>query len=112
MKKYLLLTIIVLLAACKQATVPTEYAKSDQLPEIYPDYIDVTVPVNIAPLTFELLPSPAKKASFTQMVARYSFDGDDQLAELNSAIKEITDENRTLRGRISAMKKSSSKGVG
>ncbi len=41
----------------------------------------------------------------------YSFDGDDQLAELNSAIKEITDENRTLRGRISSMKKSSSKGV-
>ena len=62
MKKYLLLTIIVLLAACKQASVPTEYAKSDQLPEIYPDYIDVTVPVNIAPLTFELLPSPAKNA--------------------------------------------------
>ena len=77
MKKYLLLTIIVLLAACKQATVPTEYTKSDQLPEIYPDYIDVTVPVNIAPLTFELLPSPAKKADFTQMVARYSFDGDE-----------------------------------
>ena len=77
MKKYLILSIVVLFAACKQATVPTEYAKSDELPEIYPDYVDVTVPVNIAPLTFELLPSPAKKASFTQMVARYSFDGDE-----------------------------------
>ena len=77
MKKYQLLTIIVLLAACKQASVPTEYAKSDQLPEIYPDYIDVTVPVNIAPLTFELLPSPAKKADFTQMVARYRFEDEE-----------------------------------
>lgn len=71
MKKYFYLTLIVLLTACHRSTVPAEYAKSDQLPEIYPDYIDVTVPVNIAPLTFELM-QPA-----SQMVARYSIDGDE-----------------------------------
>ena len=34
--------------------IPREYAESDELPAIYPDYTNVTVPVNIAPLTFEL----------------------------------------------------------
>lgn len=39
-----------LLAAC--SSHPTNVSKVDQLPEIYPDYIGVTVPVDIAPLNF------------------------------------------------------------
>lgn len=35
-----------------------------------------------------------------------SFDGDDQLAELNESIREVTEENKLLRKRISAMKNS------
>ena len=42
-----------ILAACGYQ-IPQEYTESDELPQIYPDYTDVTVPVNIAPLTFEL----------------------------------------------------------
>ena len=38
----------------------------DSLPKIYPDYVDVTIPVNIAPLTF-MLDTPADA-----MVARYT----------------------------------------
>ena len=34
----------------------------------------------------------------------YSFDGDDQLNELNTGIRELTEENGNLRKRISAMK--------
>ena len=34
----------------------------------------------------------------------YSFDGDDQLDELNESVKELTEENKLLRKRISAMK--------
>ncbi|MBR0300691.1 MAG: hypothetical protein IJQ93_10295 [Bacteroidales bacterium] len=34
-----------------------------------------------------------------------SFDGDDQLSELNDSIKEISAENKLLKKRISAMKK-------
>ena len=72
MKRYLYFVLVVLLAACQQVKVPTDFTKSDQLPTIYPDYTDVTIPVNIAPLSFELQ-QPA-----TQMVARYSF-GDEEI---------------------------------
>lgn len=43
-----------LLAACQQAQVPTNYTQLNVQPTIYPDYLDVTVPVNIAPLHFQL----------------------------------------------------------
>ena len=33
--------------------IPETFSESDSLPAIYPDYTDVTIPVNIAPLTFE-----------------------------------------------------------
>ena len=36
----------------------------------------------------------------------YTFDGDDQLAELNEGITELTEENRQLRRRIKALKES------
>ena len=47
--------------------VPTSFIESDALPRIYPDYVDVTIPVNIAPLTFELDDPDAE-----DMVARYA----------------------------------------
>ena len=34
----------------------------------------------------------------------YTFDGDDQLSELNTGIKDITDENRQMRRRINDLK--------
>lgn len=43
--------LLIVLAACTPS-VPSEYDKTDSLPVIYPDYSDVTVPCNIAPLTF------------------------------------------------------------
>ena len=42
-----------LLAGCHNAAVPEAFAEVNQSPHIYPDYCDVTVPLNIAPLTFE-----------------------------------------------------------
>ena len=42
-----------LLAGCHNATVPEAFAEVNQSPHIYPDYCDVTIPLNIAPLTFE-----------------------------------------------------------
>ena len=42
-----------LLAGCHNAAVPEAFAEVNQSPYIYPDYCDVTVPLNIAPLTFE-----------------------------------------------------------
>ena len=63
---------ILLLVSCGQPSVPTEYKQSNQLPKIYPDYVNVTVPVNIAPLTF-MLDDPT-----TDMIARYKV-GDEEV---------------------------------
>jgi hypothetical protein len=49
-----LLVFIMLLAGCQQVSVPSEYAQLDVQPTIYPDYVGVTVPVNMAPLHFQL----------------------------------------------------------
>jgi hypothetical protein len=52
MKQFLYAIIAMALVACQSARVPETYTKSDAKPDIYPDYVDVTIPVNIAPLTF------------------------------------------------------------
>ena len=43
-----------IMAACSTTHAPRDVASSDQLPEIYPDYTGVTIPVNIAPLDFAM----------------------------------------------------------
>ena len=45
--------------------IPAAYTDSDALPRLYPDYREVTIPVNIAPLTFEL------DEEADEMVARF-----------------------------------------
>ena len=53
MKKLFAIIIVALaLMACGNQ-IPTTYAESEESPAIYPDYTGVTVPINIAPLTFE-----------------------------------------------------------
>jgi len=47
------IALIVLLAACRERPVST----TDAAPPIYPDYADVTIPVNMAPLNFMLTDS-------------------------------------------------------
>lgn len=46
-------TVAALLSACT-AVVPKESTSIDSLPQIYPDYTNVTIPVNIAPLNFKI----------------------------------------------------------
>lgn len=53
MKNRFLLYLILLLVGC-EAKLPSTYSKSKDTAPIYPDYIDVTIPVNIAPLTFSI----------------------------------------------------------
>ena len=50
-----ILFVTCLLTACAGTQVPEQYTQSQVLPHIYPDYQEVTVPINIAPLNFELL---------------------------------------------------------
>lgn len=51
MKKALYFLLLFMLFACTTETVKDAVQEATQ-PQIYPDYIDVTIPVNIAPLNF------------------------------------------------------------
>ena len=53
MKKLLLLAAAATVLMSCGYKIPEKFGKSEELPGIYPDYTNVTVPVNIAPLTFK-----------------------------------------------------------
>ena len=78
----------VLLTACMRPSVPTDFKQSEKFPNIYPDYVGVTIPINIAPLTFQL-DEPAD-----EMVARYAA-GDEEIVCADKMQPEM-DEWRTL----------------
>lgn len=52
MKQWLYIIGLCLLAAC--ASAPEDAVKVDVLPEIYPDYVGVTIPADMAPLNFNM----------------------------------------------------------
>lgn len=60
-----LLCILMLASCTSHPSVPTDYAKSNQKPTIYPDYTDVVVPPNIAPLNFAVKDADEAVARFT-----------------------------------------------
>ena len=68
-KIYALLLSVLFIAACSDPQVPSDYDKSDRLPDIYPDYTDVTIPVNIAPLHFQLTGEWADEDVITRFTA-------------------------------------------
>ena len=49
---YVLIFAVLLLTACGTPQVPEHYQQADLLPKIDPDYAEVTIPVNMAPLRF------------------------------------------------------------
>ena len=50
---YLLLAGCLLLSACGGPTIPAS-VPTDEAVALFPDYTEVTIPVNIAPLNFQL----------------------------------------------------------
>jgi hypothetical protein len=71
-RQMLFIAMAVLMTACG-VKVPEDYTSSNKHPDIYPDYKDVTVPVNIAPLTFEM------QNMADNMVARLTVDEEELL---------------------------------
>ena len=59
-KIFILIATALVAMACSTADKRT----SDQLPPIFPDYAGVTIPVNIAPLNFDVT-TPAKRVEAT-----------------------------------------------
>ena len=83
--------------SCHNASVPTHFTEINKTPLIYPDYTDVTIPVNIAPLTFEL------DDSCDEVVARFKV-GDHQLVCGGKAVQPEMDDWRELVGKAVANK--------
>ena len=73
-----------LFVSCSQQ-LPTDFTQSDKMPHIYPDYLEVTVPVNIAPLTFEMY-DPSE-----EMAVRYSFGDEEIICRGSKAQPDIDD---------------------
>ena len=51
--KYIII-LYMALSACTQTHVPSDFLTSENVAAIYPDYVDVTVPANMAPLRFRI----------------------------------------------------------
>ena len=78
---YLFLILAVVLVACGRVSVPEQYTQDNSFPGIYPDYVGVTVPVNIAPLTFEM-------NNGGDIVARLSYGTDEMVCGGRAACPE------------------------
>ncbi len=56
--QYLFLSITILFATCGRER-PPQISPSEEMPVIFPDYIDVTIPAQIAPMNFNIVDSNA-----------------------------------------------------
>ena len=52
MKRTMYIVLLAVLASCGAKNVPVEYSETGRTANIYPDYKNVVVPPNIAPLNF------------------------------------------------------------
>ena len=75
--------------SCVDVKVPEQFSDIQKAPQIYPDYTDVTIPVNIAPLTFEL------DEPCDELVARFKV-GDYELVCGGDAVQPEMDDWREL----------------
>ncbi len=84
------LLMLVILAGCTPS--PKDIKESDSLPNIYPDYVDVTVPINIAPLNFLLRDS----CEAIQAIASFGDYEVKSLRKGNEAIFNLKDWHRLM----------------
>ena len=72
MKKILSIIAFILLICSCSKQIPSEFKQVKGYPHLYPDFMEATIPINIAPLTFEI-DDPSD-----EIVVRYSF-GDEEI---------------------------------
>ena len=89
MRRLFLLTVAAVVMASCGNKIPEEFSERDELPAIYPDYTNVTVPVNIAPLTFEM------DGKVDDMVARLTA-GDEEVICGGGKVQPDADDWRRL----------------
>lgn len=83
-----MLFFVLMLTACgSHPDVPSNCTSSNALPAIYPDYVGVTIPSNIAPLSFML-----KDSAYTDCVARLTA-ADGKSLTYGDGLKVMIDED-------------------
>lgn len=91
-KAYILLLSISLLwltGCTSQPNEPTQYTTADQLPAIFPDYIDATIPSNLAPTNFMVEEAEA-------CIARFDYPGGSLCCGNGNKVQITTQEWKTL----------------
>ena len=75
MKQYtFIFMVLLLLSGCSNhPSLPQDYKQESGKPDIYPDYTDVTVPVNIAPLNFMVEQADEVVAHFKAGDTEYNY---------------------------------------
>lgn len=100
LRNILLAGMAILAVACQRqaAQVPAEYEETNRPAVLYPDYTNVVIPPNIAPLNFML-----KDTALTAVVARFQGEGDalvvggddDAKVEIDTTLwRKLLQENR------------------
>ena len=99
------LALGLVLVGCSSPQVPASYKDGKALPDIYPDYVGVTVPVNMAPLHFQLMPVNAQ----TEVVTRFHCGEEEIVCGGRQAMPSVSDWQRlvaaALKGDASQTKK-------
>ena len=74
--KYRILFLLLLVTSCsKHPSLPTSFTEVNETPHIYPDYVDVMVPPNIAPLNFLVDDVEDVVAEIKSQASRVTFGG-------------------------------------
>lgn len=82
--KYRILLLLLLVTSCsKHPSLPTSFTEVNETPHIYPDYVDVVVPPNIAPLNFLVDDVEDVVAEFQVQNSTLNFGGSDNKVQID-----------------------------
>ncbi len=91
---FLSLVAVALLAACGRPSVPEHAQAVNALPEIYPDYVDVTIPANISPMNFMVRDADEVVARVTGGTKTYVYGDGNKVMMDEDEWREMLDEAR------------------
>ena len=94
------------LASCTSPSVPANYKDSKSLPNIYPDYVDVTIPVNMAPLHFQLMPANNQN----EVITRFHCGDEEIICSGRKVMPSISDWQRLVKSLSPRLKEGSLQG--
>ena len=82
--KYRILLLLLMVTSCsKHPSLPTSFTEVNETPHIYPDYVDVVVPPNIAPLNFLVDDVEDVVAEFQVQNSKLNFGGSDNKVQID-----------------------------